>query len=64
MKRLRNALARRALADELGDAEPMTPADLRVICLALEDRIGRHVGTPAGQAAQRVRDKIERNLQR
>lgn len=56
--------ARQLLADELGYTEPMTPSDLRVICLALEDRIGRHLGTPAGEAASKVRNKIERNMSR
>lgn len=56
--------AQEALDAELVGVEQMTPADLRVICLALEDRIGRHIGTPAGEAAARVRNKIERNMTR
>lgn len=71
--KIRNRL-RRARAD-IGyrlldaDLEPMTPADLRVISLALETHERVHIeragsGAPAAIAARRVRDKIARNMAR
>lgn len=45
------------------DVEPITPADLRIIGHALDDRIRMHAGTPAGEAALIVRTKIARLVQ-
>lgn len=58
----REALA--LLTEQAEQLEAITPADLRVICLALEDRIAKYPGQPAGVAADRVREKMERNMTR
>lgn len=47
-------------AEEVG-LETITPGDLRVISLALEDREAKYPAQPAGEAAARVRAKIARN---
>lgn len=44
--------------------EEITPGDLRVISLALEDREAKYPAQPAGEAAARVRSKIARNIVR
>jgi hypothetical protein len=63
--------ARRARANAVRDAvaearagglEEITPGDLRVISLALEDREAKYPAQPAGEAAARVRAKIARNM--
>lgn len=41
----------------------LTPADLRVICLALDDRTARFGVEPAGIAAANVRAKMQRLLE-
>jgi len=48
-------------AEETG-LETITPGDLRVISLALEDREAKYPAQPAGIAAARVRAKIARNM--
>jgi hypothetical protein len=45
-----------------GGLEEITPGDLRVISLALEDREAKYPAQPAGEAAARVRAKIARNM--
>jgi hypothetical protein len=47
---------------ETAGLEPITPGDLRVISLALEDREAKYAAQPAGVAAARVRAKIARNM--
>lgn len=63
--------ARRARANAVREAvtearaagfEEITPGDLRVISLALEDREAKYPAQPAGEAAARVRAKIARNM--
>jgi hypothetical protein len=49
---------------EAAGLEPITPGDLRVISLALEDREAKYAGRPAGVAAARVRAKVARNIVR
>jgi hypothetical protein len=61
-RRVRAKAVEEAVADaQAGGLEPITPADLRVISLALEDREAKYAGQPAGEIARRVRDKIARN---
>lgn len=65
--RRKNRIRREAVAllvEQAEDLEAMTPADLRVICLALEDRVAKYPGQPAAEAAMRVREKMERNMTR
>lgn len=56
-----NAVRTAVTAAETEGLETITPADLRVISLALEDREAKYPGQPAGEAAARVRAKIARN---
>lgn len=61
----RNLDAEKAVADaRAAGLEEITPADLRVISLALEDRVRLYPGQPAAVAADRVREKIARNMVR
>lgn len=60
----------REIVETSGDFEAMTPADLRVIQLALETHERVHIertrnpDAPAALAARKVRAKIDRNMTR
>lgn len=61
MKRARRRAVEAEVARLSVDLEQITPHDLRIINLALEDRARFHAGEPAGDAAEQVRAKIARN---
>jgi hypothetical protein len=65
-RRARRARAKATIAAirtaEAEGLETITPGDLRVISLALEDREAKYPAQPAGIAAARVRAKIARNM--
>lgn len=62
-RRARAKAVEEAVAEaRAGGLEEITPGDLRVISLALEDREAKYPAQPAGEAAARVRAKIARNM--
>lgn len=61
MKRARRRAVEAEISRLSADLEPITPHDLRIINLALEDRARMYAGDPAGEAAEQVRAKIARN---